>query len=121
MEEFYQRVQVYLNMEEEIDFDEFEAFYKEVMKELDANGLELEEEDLWKALFIVESLTSNAKSRIKEDKKKQKRKKYKKMHERTKVWAQNFTLRLHRAGYNEDQINQRFEAMLAEDPTKEQA
>nr|WP_018923893.1 hypothetical protein [Salsuginibacillus kocurii] len=116
MEKLYNQVQIYLNMDEEIEFNEFQDFYKTVISELNERGQELEEDDIWRALFIAESLTSNAKNRIKETKNKQEKKKYKKMGQRSKLWAEHFTLRLHQSGYNEKQINERFEQMLEEEP-----
>ncbi|GAJ98649.1 hypothetical protein [Geomicrobium sp. JCM 19055] len=41
-------------------------------------------------------------------------KKYKRMNERMKLWAQNFTKRLAELGYTDEDINERFHKMLEE-------
>ncbi|GAJ98648.1 hypothetical protein [Geomicrobium sp. JCM 19055] len=38
IDELYEKVQDYLNMEEEIDFKEFQAYYKKVTDYLQAEG-----------------------------------------------------------------------------------
>ncbi|GAK12824.1 hypothetical protein [Geomicrobium sp. JCM 19039] len=114
MNELYERVQDYLNMEEEIDFKEFQAYYKKVTDYLQAEGQDLEEENLWKGLLVVESIASNSSNRAKEIRKGPEVKKYKRMNERMKLWAQNITKRLTALGYTDEQINERFHEMLEE-------
>lgn len=113
MQELYKQIQVYLNMDEEISYEEFDGFYKKVVKFFTDKSEGFSEEDIWKGLFIVENIMSNADSRAKEEKG-TKVKKYKKMSERSSLWAQNFAGRLYGLGYTEEQLNERFEKMFEE-------
>ncbi|MCM2674950.1 hypothetical protein [Alkalicoccobacillus plakortidis] len=113
MQDLYDQIQVYLNMEEEIPFKEFQDFYKKVIDRLAAEGTELDEESLWKVLFVVENIISNAEGRA-NDTKGSESKKYAKMASRLQLWAKNFGTRLGTAGYTEDDINERFSEMFAE-------
>ncbi|MFC5713289.1 hypothetical protein ACFPU1_10875 [Thalassorhabdus alkalitolerans] len=115
MDKFYAQVQEYLNMEEEIDFKEFNEYYQQVLEYLDKESADLSEEDVWKALFVVESIMSNAQNRAKHADTTKEQKKYKRMAKRTKLYAQHFTKRLHDAGYNDEEIGARFKEMLEED------
>ncbi|MDE5412216.1 hypothetical protein [Alkalihalobacterium chitinilyticum] len=117
MEELYNQIQGYLNMDEEIPFEEFDQFYKKVLDVLNERNEQFTEEDIWKALFIVENLMSNADARSKETKGALV-KKYKKMAKRNELWAKNFVVRLHKFGYNDDQINARFEKMFEDGPVE---
>jgi hypothetical protein len=120
MQDLYAKIQVYLNMDEEIPFKEFNDFYKKVTDKLGADHDSFEEGDVWKALFVVESVLSNAESRAK-DTRGSESKKYKKMAERTQLWAKNFTARIGELGYSEEDINDRFEKMFEEGSVKEDA
>ncbi|WP_353626120.1 hypothetical protein [Bacillus sp. JCM 19041] len=68
MQKQYDKIQYFLNMEEEITFKEFQDFYKEVVNELSTIHQGMDEETLWKALFVVENIISNADGRVKETK-----------------------------------------------------
>ncbi|PYZ94378.1 hypothetical protein CR194_02265 [Salipaludibacillus keqinensis] len=114
MNELYKQIHVYLNMEEEIPFDEFEKYYKKVIAYFNDQADKFEEDDLWKALFISENVMSNAEGRSKEEKG-TKAKKYGKMSARLTLWAQNFASRLGEMGYNKDQMNERFEKMFEDE------
>lgn len=111
MQQLYGKIHEYLNMDEEITFEEFDQFYKQVLKHFSEKAEDLAEEDVWKGLFIVENIMSNAENRIKEEKG-AKQKKYKKMKERASLWAQNFAGKLYKLGYTEEQLNERFEGMF---------
>ncbi|MDQ0256223.1 hypothetical protein J2S74_003641 [Evansella vedderi] len=114
MQELYKQIHEYLKMEEEISFEEFDSYYKKIVDYLNENADKLEEESLWKALFISENVMSNADARAK-DAKGSLGKKYKKMAQRLSLWAQNLTARLAEMGYNEEQMNERFEKMFDEE------
>nr|WP_302473738.1 hypothetical protein [Shouchella clausii] len=109
----YERIQQYLNMDEEISFKEFQDFYKEVINELSKIHQGMDEATLWKALFVVENIISNADGRAKETKGTE-AKKYSKMSQRLQLYAKNFGVRLGEAGYTEEDINERFQQMFAE-------
>ncbi|WP_158735214.1 hypothetical protein [Alteribacillus sp. YIM 98480] len=119
MDKLYDQVQKYLNMDEEIPFKEFQQFYQDVISKLDREAESFEEDSIWKGLFVVESIMSNAENRAKTTKNASETKKYKKMAKRTKLYAQNFTKRLHQFGYTQEQIGEKFEQML-EEGTKEE-
>ncbi|RSL34583.1 hypothetical protein D7Z54_05435 [Salibacterium salarium] len=114
MDKYYDKIQEYLNMDTEIDFEEFRDYYQDVLSCLENQNQELDEDEIWKSLFVVESIMSNAENRAQTTKKVAERKKYKKMAERTKLYAQHFTKKLNQMGYNQDQIEERFEKMLEE-------
>ena len=116
MQELYVEVHGYLNMDEELPYDDFDKYYKKVIKYLSENIENLNEDELWKGLFVVENILSNADSRSKE--KGSKAKKYKKIMERSSLWSQNIATRLYKLGYKEDEINERFEKMFEEDAQK---
>nr|WP_091580698.1 hypothetical protein [Alteribacillus bidgolensis] len=119
MDKLYDQVQKYLNMDEEIAFKEFQQFYQDVISQLDSEAESFQEDKIWKGLFVVESIMSNAENRAKTTKSASETKKYKKMAKRTKLYAQNFTRRLHQFGYTQEHIGEKFEQML-EEGTKEE-
>lgn len=112
MQELYKEIHMYLNQEEEIPFKQFDDYYKRVMKYFDEHAAEFDEELVWKALFISENVMSNADGRAKEVSNQKEIKKYARMSKRLTLWAQNFAARLARKGYNEEQMNARFEKMF---------
>ncbi|MGY4690218.1 hypothetical protein [Salibacterium sp. K-3] len=115
MDELYRKIQEYLNMDTEISFEEFRDYYQNVIDYLDHRQVDPDESEIWKSLFVVESVMSNAENRAKSVKKTAERKKYKKMGERTKLYAQHFTMKLNQLGYSQDEIEQRFDTMLEEE------
>ena len=115
MYELYKEIHTYLNMEEEIDFEQFDDFYKRVIDYFNHYADEFEEEDIWRALFIAENVMSNANDRRKESKGPKAKKKYQKMGKRLKLWAENFAIRLAQKGYTKEQMNERFENMFEEE------
>ena len=98
-------------MGEEIEFEEFDIYYKNVIDHFNDHADEFEEEDVWKALFISENVMSNADVRAK-DEKGSKSKKYKKAAQRLSLWAKNFTSRLNDMGYSKEEMNERYEKMF---------
>ncbi|WP_332632295.1 hypothetical protein [Halalkalibacter flavus] len=113
MQALYDQIQVYLNMDEEISFKEFSGFYRKVLAELGEVHETLDEEMVWKSLFIVENVMSNAEGRAKQGKGSES-KKYAKMAQRLELWAKNLAARLGEAGYTEEDISERFNKMLEE-------
>jgi hypothetical protein len=120
MEALYRQIQEYLNMNEEIPYDEFSTFYQKVIDKLNEGNEQLDEDGVWKSLFLVENIMSNSDARAKDSKGAQV-KKYKKMSQRSQLWAKNLVGRLYKLGYDDDQINERFEGMLAENEEKTEA
>ncbi|SDY57543.1 hypothetical protein SAMN05421736_102311 [Evansella caseinilytica] len=111
MNELYKQIHLYLNMDEEISFEEFDGYYKRAIDYFNEHADQFEEDAIWKALFISENVMSNADARSATEKG-AKAKKYKKMAQRLSLWAQNFTGRLAQQGYSKDEMNQRFEEMF---------
>ncbi|WP_139492308.1 hypothetical protein [Brevibacillus dissolubilis] len=109
MEALFEQLKGYLNMDTEIAFDEFDTYYKEVLKHLDAEWQQLSEEDTMKMLFILDNLKSNAEDRAK--RKSKEAKKYKKMFDRTSIWVQAMFKRLRDFGLSDEEIGQRYEAL----------
>lgn len=114
IQELYKQIHTYLSMEEEISFAEFDLYYKKVLAYFNECGNDFDEEQLWKGLFISETLVSNADARAGSEKGKQ-AKKFAKIAQRMALWAQNFTSRLMDKGYTEEELQQRFENMFDED------
>ncbi|WP_096434740.1 hypothetical protein [Alteribacter populi] len=114
MQELYKEIHTYLNMEEEIPFEDFEHYYKKVIAMFNDQADQFQEEDVWRGLFIAENVMSNAEGRAKEGKGST-AKKYKKMGQRLQLWAQNFAGRLRQMGYTDEQMNERFENMFEEE------
>lgn len=112
MQALYDQIQIYLNMDEEISFEEFQSYYNEVLKALGENGDSLNEEMIWKSLFIVENVMTNAEGRA--NAKAPEAKKYKKIAQRLQLWAKNLAKRLGELGYSEEDISERFNQMLEE-------
>ncbi|QKS70984.1 hypothetical protein FLK61_30145 [Paenalkalicoccus suaedae] len=112
MEELYNQIHIYLNQEEEITFKEFDRYYKDAVAYFNEHADEFDEDHIWKGLFISENVMSNAEGRAKETKNAKEGKKYEKMNQRLTLWAQNFAARLARLGYDQDQMNERFEKMF---------
>lgn len=119
MEEMYKQVQEYLNMDDEIPFKEFRTYYQNVISHFDENAEQFSEDELWKGLFVAESIMSNAENRAKEERNSSQAKKYRKMADRTTMYAQYFTKQINQLGYGEEAIRERFEAMLEEGSKKE--
>ncbi|SFL68884.1 hypothetical protein [Salibacterium qingdaonense] len=118
MNELYQKIQEYLNMDTEIEFEEFRDYYQQVIQYLDHEQQEPDETEIWQSLFVAESIMSNAENRAKTVKNNAERKKYRKMNERMNLYAGHFTKKLNQLGYTQDDIEYHFDAMLEEDVSK---
>lgn len=104
MEKFFDKMKEYLNMDTEISYEEFETYYKEVIDFLSKDYQELNQEDTLKGRFILTILMSNSEDRAKRYK--NLAKKYKKIYEKSNLWAEALTLRLIKMGMTKDQIIQ---------------
>jgi hypothetical protein len=120
MENFVEKIREYVNMEGEISPGEFQGFYKDVMEKLTADFEKLSEEELFQANAIVSIVSTNANVRGK--RKGPDAKKFRKMHEKSKFWADAIEYRLKKSGLNEGQIKERkaeMEKSLYSDRKKE--
>jgi hypothetical protein len=109
MQELFEKMKEYLNMDTEISFDEFDGYYKKVVEFLNDSWTGLNEDETMHMLFILDNLKSNAEDRAK--RKEKEMKKYAKMAQRTEIWANALIKRLREAGLNDEEISKRYEAI----------
>lgn len=109
MQDLFEKMKEYLNMDTEISFDEFDGYYKKVTAFLNENWETLNEEDTMHMLFILDNLKSNGEDRSK--RKVKEAKKYAKMAQRTEIWANALIGRLREAGLTDEEIGKRYEAI----------
>lgn len=104
MEQHFQKLKEYLNMDTEIPFDEFEVYYKEVITYLQGNFESLEHATLIKARYITSIISGNASNRA--GRKGSQAKKYRKMADKCDFWADSIKYRLLQEGLTEEQIDE---------------
>lgn len=102
MENFFEKMKEYLGMDSEIPFEEFEAYYQEVIAYLTGHHQELEKEEAIKGRFILSILVSNSSERAKKNK--NLAKKYKKLGEKCTFWVEAIDYKLLKLGMNKQQI-----------------
>ncbi len=107
MDQLFEQLKEYLNMDTEISFEEFDRYYKDVIAFLNENWDKLNEEESMKMLFILDNVKSNSEDRAK--RKTKEAKKYKKMFDRTSIWSAAMFKRLLDFGWTEEQIGKRYE------------
>jgi len=112
MEGLYNKIQEYVKMDTEISAEEFLSYYKDVMDMLAADFEQLTEEGLFQAKIITSILSANAETRGK--RRTAETKKFRKIHEKSKFWADAITYRLKKSGLSEDAIKERTAAMEKE-------
>ncbi|AQS58176.1 hypothetical protein [Desulforamulus ferrireducens] len=104
MEKLFEKLKEYLNMDTEISYEEFEAYYQDVISLLNAQYQELNKEETIHGRFILSIIMSNAEERAKNYK--SLAKKYKKIYNKCQIWAEALTLRLLKMGMTKDEIIQ---------------
>ncbi|CAM3279618.1 MULTISPECIES: hypothetical protein [Brevibacillus] len=109
MQELFEKMKEYLNMDTEISFNEFDGYYKKVVAFLNDEWTELNQDDTMHMLFILDNLKSNGEDRAK--RKEKEAKKYAKMAQRTEIWANALIKRLRDEGLNDEEIGKRYEAI----------
>jgi hypothetical protein len=109
LQELFDKLKEYLNMETEISFEEFDGYYKKVIQFLNDNWTQLNEEESMNALFILDNIKSNSDDRAKRRTKEAK--KYQKMSQRTEIWAAAILKRLREFGLSDEEIGKRYEAI----------
>ena len=112
IESFYEKMLEYLNMEEEIPFKEFDQYYRDTLKELEANYTNYDQEQGLRALFIVDNLKTNSDSRV--QRKFDEAKKYKKISQRAQIWVEALFGHLLKSGMTDKEIRERMEVMYEE-------
>lgn len=104
MEKYLEKMKEYLKMDSEIPFGEFADYYNQVTGRLQENYDSMENEDLFKAKYILSIVGSNAQSRAM--KKGPESKKYKKMGERATFWSNAINFRLIKSGMTQQAIDE---------------
>ncbi len=113
MEALFAKLREYLQMEEEIPFEEFSAYYKKVLAEWQANYQGYDKDILLQAAAIATVTAANAIDRGKY--KDANSKKFKKMGDKLTFWAQAIALRLEKEyGLNNNQVDQEIDKLLAD-------
>lgn len=113
MEALFAKLKEYLQMEEDIPFEEFSAYYKQVLGEWQANYQDYGRETLLQAAAVATVAAANAIDRGKL--KGANSKKFKKMGDKLTFWAQAIALRLDKEhGLNNNQVDQEIDKLLAD-------
>lgn len=109
MEQWFEKMKEYLNMDGEISFEEFveysQGFIAFISPVLDT----LDKDDMLKARFILSILQSNADDRSK--RKGDISKKYKKLAQKCGLWLDAVTYRLAKSGMSPIEIDQAVQAI----------
>jgi hypothetical protein len=104
METIKAKLKEYLAMEHELDFNEFNEYYNTIMAELNEHYQEFKEDALLDMRYVLNTVAVNA--QMWGSRKSQNSKKYKKIHEKTKFWAEAITYKLKKEfGYDNDKID----------------
>lgn len=106
VENHFNKMKEYLNMDTEISFEEFENYYQVLMNNLKENFENYSQDELNKGYYILLNLGSNAVERAK--RKGPSSKKYKKMGEKSQFWADAITHKLKKMGVTQEEINQAY-------------
>ncbi|WP_309241948.1 hypothetical protein [Brevibacillus daliensis] len=109
MDQLFDQLKGYLNMDTELPFIDFDKYYKEVIAFLDSEWTNLSEEDTMRMIFILDNLKANSEERSKY--KGKEAKKFAKIAERTNIWAQAMIKRMKEFGVNDEEIGKRYEAI----------
>lgn len=109
MQQYFEKMKEYLNMETEISFEEFNDYYTRFIAFLNESFESLNEQECFEGLIILNSLKSNSEDRAKRKGKEQK--KYKKMYDRTHIWAGAMFKRLLEMGIPANEIERRYEEL----------
>ncbi|MFA6808714.1 MAG: hypothetical protein WCR27_06955 [Eubacteriales bacterium] len=114
MDKKLEKLREYLKMDEDIVFEEFKEYYSGVIGELNSSFDSFENEDCFKARYILKILHSNAEARSHKSKKDAKA--FRKMAEKSSFWVEAIDYRLQRDGLSKSDIE---EAVARLDSTME--
>lgn len=104
MEKHFEKMKEYLQMDTEIPYEEFETYFQDVIGHLNDNYQNFEQDEAIKGRFILSILMSNSEDRAKRNK--NLAKKYKKIYQKSSLWAEALTLSLLKMGMTKEQIMQ---------------
>jgi hypothetical protein len=96
-------------MDEEISFEEFSRYYKDLISSLNSNFSEFSQDECIKARFICTIVQGNAESRSKSSRTNAKA--FKKMNIKCAFWADAINYRLLKEGMNHQQIEEATQAI----------
>lgn len=113
MESLLAKMREYLQMDTEIDFAEFTAYYQQLMDMMTANYDSMGKDDLCKAKFILMIVSTNSESRAL--RKGTAAKKYKKIKEKTSFWSEAINYRLLKEGMAQQEIDAELEKIGGEE------
>lgn len=102
MEKHFAKLKEYLGMDTEISYEEFESYFQDVMKLFNENYQDFNRQESIQGRFMMSILVSNADERAKKDKKLAK--KYRKIREKSSLWAEALTLKLVKEGMSKQEI-----------------
>ncbi|MEW9669684.1 hypothetical protein [Ammoniphilus sp. 3BR4] len=109
IQSLYDKMLGYLKMEEEIDFKEFDSYYKEVLSTLEKEYQQYNQEQALQALFVMDNIKTNSDSRM--QRKFSEAKKYKKISQRAQIWVEALFIHLVKSGMTDQEIHDKIEAM----------
>lgn len=89
MEEIIAKLKEYLAMDTEIDFKEFDGYYRKLIEKLNSDYQEMSEEDLLNMRYVLNTVAVNAENRS--ARKDKFGKKYRKIQEKTNFWSNAIT------------------------------
>ena len=105
MEQLYEKMLEFTKMTEELPFDQFQAYYQEVVDYLQKEYQGLNQEDLLKAKGICNITAGNAVGRG--ARKDANSKKFKKMAEKTRFWHDAIQARLLKEGLSQKEMDEK--------------
>ncbi|MDA8443103.1 MAG: hypothetical protein M0Z55_12160 [Peptococcaceae bacterium] len=103
MEEYLAKLKEYLNMETELPFAEFAAFFEEFTAFLGANYEQFDQTTSLNARFVASILEANSQERAK--RKTPETKRFKKMAQKSRIWLDAMNYRLLKSGMSQAQID----------------
>ena len=113
METIKTKLKEYLAMDSELTFSEFNAYYNDILTELNAHYQEYQEETLLEMRYILNTVAVNA--GMWASRKNKESKKYKKINEKAKFWADAITYKLKKElDYTDEKIDAADEKIDAE-------
>jgi hypothetical protein len=112
MAELYAQMREYVNMEDELPFPQFTAYYQELMACLQADYQDLASEELIQAQGCCGILANNAQMRA--TRKDPNKKKFAKMAEKATFWQDAIKTRLTKDGLSAEEQEQKLQGLWEE-------
>ena len=109
IEELFDKMTEFINMDKEIPTEEFAEYYKKVIDYLMKSYQDMSTDDLIKAKGITSVIASNAKLRA--ARKNEDRKKFTKMGDKSSFWEEAIKLRLTKEGLSAADIDEKVAAL----------